>query len=151
MENVVIADWQILTYKDDKFTPNSIRRADGSVFFLGDTVSNGSKMRGKIESFDLVENYLYVTTDWSKIGMHIDSIYHVQLLPSNCQLRQVVYFEVPASFPDIEKKADGTKITATVIGIHFYESKVKYDLELWLIDNHFTRIYNIDSAYVTEI
>ena len=39
--------------------------------------------------------------------------------------------------------------TARVIGVHFYISKVKYDLELGEGDD-ITRIYNVDSFYVQE-
>jgi hypothetical protein len=38
-------------------------------------------------------------------------------------------------------------MTGTVTGVHFYQSKVKYDLELGL-DEEKTRIYNVDSLYV---
>lgn len=41
-------------------------------------------------------------------------------------------------------------IIATVLCVHFYESKVKYDLELLGDDGNKTRIYNIDSLYVVE-
>jgi len=43
--------------------------------------------------------------------------------------------------------------TATVVGIHLYFGKVKYDLALWIGDGANdsmteTRIYNVDSAHV---
>ncbi len=51
---------------------------------------------------------------------------------------------------------DGAKIQAKVLGVHFYNGKVKYDLELYESpkegnDSHYsTRIYNVDSAFVTK-
>lgn len=42
------------------------------------------------------------------------------------------------------------KMNARVLGIHFYEGKVKYDLEVFSKEQDFTRIYNIDSAFVTK-
>ena len=45
-------------------------------------------------------------------------------------------------------------ITCTIRGVHNYQDKVKYDLELWLNEEGnevFTRIYNVDSKYVYPI
>ena len=64
-------------------------------------------------------------------------------LPSQFQVQQVVKVQ----FTQTE-----TPITATVTGVHFYSGKVKYDLELWLMwdgEESFTRIYNVDSVFVT--
>ena len=59
-------------------------------------------------------------------------------------LNQVAVFVLPEKSP----------ITCTVRGIHSYQDKVKYDLELFLNEEGnevFTRIYNVDSKYVFQI
>jgi len=59
-------------------------------------------------------------------------------------LNQVVVFALPEKSP----------ITCTIRGVHHYQEKVKYDLELWLNEEGnevFTRIYNVDSKYVYPI
>lgn len=67
-------------------------------------------------------------------------------LPSALQPNQVCYLKF---------RKDDAKIIATVRGVHFYIGKVKYDLGLWLgdgsVDNpeYETRIYNVDSAFLT--
>lgn len=38
--------------------------------------------------------------------------------------------------------------SATVIAVHFYMGKVKYDLEVPIFEESPTRIYNIDSSFV---
>lgn len=47
------------------------------------------------------------------------------------------------------------KVNAEVISVHFYLSKVKYDLEIILPDKGLgetkTRIYNVDSCYVIPV
>jgi hypothetical protein len=67
--------------------------------------------------------------------------YHSQL-PSNVQVRQVV----AVKFKD-------EVLTGTVVGVHFYTGKVKYDVSLWLMDEkneeYETRIYNVDSLFVS--
>jgi hypothetical protein len=40
-------------------------------------------------------------------------------------------------------------LTATVLAIHFTESKVRYDLRIWLDDDMETRIYNVDGVFVS--
>ena len=42
------------------------------------------------------------------------------------------------------------KIIAEVLCVHFYEGKVKYDLNLLGEDGDTTRIYNVDSFYVKD-
>lgn len=41
-------------------------------------------------------------------------------------------------------------IAAMILCVHFYEGKVKYDLELLADDGDKTRIYNVDSVYVVD-
>lgn len=67
-------------------------------------------------------------------------------LPSNLQPNQVCYLQF--------RKSDNP-LTATVRCVHFYIGKVKYDLGIWLGDGtvddpeYETRIYNVDSVFVT--
>jgi hypothetical protein len=42
---------------------------------------------------------------------------------------------------------EGQEIAAKVFCVHFYESKVKYDVELQMGEDC-TRIYNVDSCYI---
>jgi len=42
------------------------------------------------------------------------------------------------------------QIVAEVHAVHFTQSKVKYDLNLLSDDGYQTRIYNVDSAFVTK-
>lgn len=69
-------------------------------------------------------------------------------LPSSCQPNQVVRLQ-------FRKKDE--PIIATVRGVHFFIGKVKYDLGLWLGDGtvddpeYETRIYNVDSVFVTPV
>jgi hypothetical protein len=63
-------------------------------------------------------------------------------LPSRNQIGDKVLFGMQPS--------DGgwlCPVTGTIIGVHFFRSKVKYDLELG-DDQDKTRIYNVDSLYV---
>jgi hypothetical protein len=65
--------------------------------------------------------------------------------PSRHSLNQVV---------GIKFKESMEPMNATVIGIHFYEGKVKYDVSLWLGDGSVddthkaTRVYNVDSCFI---
>lgn len=67
-------------------------------------------------------------------------------LPSALQPNQVAKLQFTKEMPPM---------TATVRAVHFYIDKVKYDLGLWLGDGSVdnpekeTRIYNVDSAFVS--
>ena len=68
-----------------------------------------------------------------------------RVLPSNCQINQVV---------NLKFRENDVPFTAVIRGIHFYNSKVKYDVGIWLGDGSVdsieeeTRIYNVDSYFV---
>lgn len=75
--------------------------------------------------------------------------------PSNCtyypsrhSLQQVV---------GIKFKNSIEPMNATIIGIHVYEGKIKYDVALWIGDGSVddsqqqTRIYNVDSCFVIPV
>lgn len=69
-------------------------------------------------------------------------------LPSGIFVNQVVKLQF--------RKTD-EPINATVRGVHLYSNKVKYDLGLWLGDGSVddpereTRIYNVDSEFITTV
>src|ERR1017187_5302810 len=75
----------ILSFANDKFSPYAVERLNrdnNEIFIIGDHVSNGTKMNGRIERFELSDDLksLYVYTDWSGVGMSIDDIYKVTKL-----------------------------------------------------------------------
>lgn len=63
---------------------------------------------------------------------------------SQLELNQVVHLKF---------RRNGETLTGTIRGVHLYKEKIKYDLELWLdVVDHmetYTRIYNVDSTYVS--
>lgn len=137
-------DWTIESYLDDKFTPASVKRTvDNVVFSIGDFVTNGTKMKGHIESFDLFNlEDLFVLTNWSGVGMHISELEHIKDLPSKVQVKESV---------KVLFKKEHTPMDGIIIGIHFLENKTKFDIELKLDDNKTTRIYNVDSTFVRSV
>lgn len=66
-------------------------------------------------------------------------------LPSAHQIDDSVWFNLWS-----------TSVPSDVVGIHFYAGKVKYDLQLNMLTSNedgeaTTRIYNVDSAFVSKI
>lgn len=61
----------------------------------------------------------------------------------------------PKKVVKVQFKKGGEVTTATVRGVHIYDSHVKYDLGLWLGDGSVddpeieARVYNVDSRFVT--
>lgn len=147
-------NFEILSFRSNKsggtdttFKPYSVKRLlDGEIFTLGDMVTNGTQMVGKITGFSFLEDKVYVDHTWSGIGMNLDSLtkYRIKELPTKIQLNQVVN----ASF----LKGKGL---CTIRGIHFFIDRVKYDLGVWLgdgsVDNpeRETRIYNVDQEFIS--
>ncbi len=146
--------FNVISYADKNFNPHSverlINRTFDCVFTLGDYVTNGTKMKGRITKFTLSEDLttLFVYTDWSNVGMELASIYKIMELPSRFQLND----EVSVRF-----RPDFVINHAKVIKVHFTENKVQYDLEVKINiegnpnypSGHTTsRIYNIDSEIV---
>lgn len=144
MSTTSVREFDVVVWsKEDEFKAISIKRnRDGKHFTVGSSfVTNGTAHKGYIKSFSFTEGILFVNTDYSDIGIAFDDIEECNLprpLPSAAQMKQMVF----VTFKD-------ESITATVIGVHFFEGKVKYDLKLWLKDMMFTRIYNVDSAFIT--
>lgn len=130
------------------FQPHSIKRdIDEEIFSIGDTVTNGTKMIGKILSFEMLNDKVFVNHTWSGIGMNLGSLKKVNQLPAQHQIGDKVKFSINQQ--DENKELHEYNATAKVIGVHFYNSKVKYDLEIPISDEAPTRVYNIDSCFVT--
>lgn len=147
-------NFEILSFRPNKsggtetnFRPYSVKRLpDGEIFTLGDLVTNGTQMVGKITGFSFLEDNVYVDHTWSGIGMNLDSLskHEVTELPTKVQLNQIV----TVSF----LKGKGY---CTVRAIHIFLDRVKYDLGVWLGDGSVddpereTRIYNVDQEFVS--
>jgi len=72
------------------------------------------------------------------------------ILPSQFQIGDKASLKLTG----LSSKGDGSLATvdciAEILTVHFYEGKVKYDLELPL-DFGNTRVYNIDSVFVSPV
>lgn len=129
------------------FKPYSIRReSDQEIFTIGDAVTNGTKMKGTITSFEILEDDIFVNHTWSGVGMNLDSLKKADQIPSQHQIGDMVKFLINQNFGD-----NPYPFTAEVKAVHFYAGKVKYDLEIPIVDESPTRIYNIDSCFVLPI
>lgn len=136
--------------KSDGSIVRLVRKSDQVIFNVGDFVTNGTKMRGHIKSFDLHLSEdsgklkMYVSHTWSGVGMNLASLSHTKeeeqtnKLPSRYQIDDLCAIK----FSKIMVK------NAKVIAVHFTKAKVKYDLEVSVStdDTLTTRIYNVDSA-----
>lgn len=137
--------FQIVSFLDDKFTPHSVKRlSDGEVFTIGDFVTNGSPMKGIIEEFQLFnKEEMFVKTDWSGIGMHLDDLKREVILPSAYFIDQVIEVRIET------KGGAMATATGTVKAVHFYGGAKKsitekYDIDLWYEGGNTShRIYNV--------
>lgn len=129
---------------DHSFDPRTIKRLSDSIeFSIGDRVSNGddSPMCGKILSFSLLEEEIYVTTTYSGVGMNLGSLQKVAETPSRFQRGDAV--SVKFSNLSIPK--------AVVIAVHHgIADKIKYDLQVWIDKSTSTRIYGVDGTIVEQ-
>lgn len=121
------------------FKPHSVKRhVDGEIFTIGDRVTNGTDMVGAIREFGFLNDSLFVTTSWSGVGMNLDSLVKVPVLPSRFQTGDTV---------SIKFKKLSVPL-AYVIKVHFTHKKVQYDLEINLSGKASTRLYNVDENIV---
>ncbi len=148
--------WEVTEFIGNSSEPKTITRIhDGESFTIGDYVTNGTKMKGCIEKFEysFKTDQVFVFTDWSGIGMNLNSLQHTMKLPSAHQIGHKVWlrFGDEATLKDCE-----------VIKVHFSESKVLYDVEVsGMYDKAYqkkgepqkwaTRLYNVDSCFVTAL
>lgn len=117
------------------------------IWNIGDFVTNGTKMKGRISGFDFFiaedtsEILCFVSHNWSKVGMALEELEHVSdQLPTQFQIREVVDFVI-----------NETRHTATVTGVFINDSRIKYDLDLWIEKeggNSSTRIHGVDAELV---
>lgn len=135
-------DFRIIARMDNGYPSTVVRLSDNKTVCIGDLVTNGTKMKGKVEGFHLTvsetngELIMWIDHDWSKVGMALADIKDAIWLPSRYQ----VGHECSIGFGAIAIPV------ATVMAVHFYEGKVKYDLEIKIAMNTYTRIYNVDSG-----
>jgi hypothetical protein len=136
--------FNVIAFANKQFYPHTVERLVNKefdeTFAIGDMITNEHGMRGKITRFKLDEDLktIYVYTDWSGIGFNLAAANKVILLPSRCQVNDQIYFTI-----------NEQPIEGNVRGVHFYESKVKYDLELKT--DIISRIYNVDSVFVSPV
>jgi hypothetical protein len=137
--------------RNDSGLPTCIARfSDHSYWRVGDYVTNGTQMKGTIKAFNFSVNEdngavtCFVDHTWSGIGMGLEDLVKMdQSLPSMFQVKQVVDFIL-----------NDTRHKTTINAVHFTESKVRYDLDIWIAKeggNSSTRIYNVDSCFVEAI
>ena len=140
-------NWEVVELNGKSVNPRSIKRlSDGVVFSLEDYVTNGTKMKGHIKAFHYCfgTDEVFVEHDWSGIQMNLDSLSHVNKLPSKYQIGNKVILDFGKS---------GKLIGGRIIKVHFTESKVLYDVDLVIESpdgktGGYTRIYNIESDFV---
>jgi len=141
-------DYKVVTLKDHSNDIRSVeRKRDGKVFSIGDYVTNGTKMKGHITGFcpmlreDGVIS-MHVRHTWSGVGMHLDNLQDAVLLPSKYQLGSEVAIRYERFKVDY----------ATVIRVHFANSKEQYDLEIPISTDNVlkTRIYNVDGEILSS-
>lgn len=129
----------------ESFIPQSVRRDyDQEVFNLGDRVTNGTQMKGKITKFDLLEEKIYVLTTWSGIGMNLDSLIKIPLLPSKFMEGDSVILCLK------QGTKEAVEIYARVLAVHFYGKSTKYDLNIKLNKEQETRFYNIEESFLKD-
>lgn len=135
------------------FQPYAIRReSDGEIFSIGDkwfsnggACSTGQIPHGTITGFEMLEGNIFIQHDWSGVGFSLDGIEKGVTLPSQFQVNDKVEFIIQG------KNSNFGNFDAIVKGVHFYNGKVKYDLELIFAKDDVTRIYNIDSCFVEPV
>lgn len=156
--NASSLNFTILSYENsESSTPHSVKRlSDDEVFTIGDYVSNGTQMKGKIKRFDLFTStngdiVMFVETDWSKVGMGLQDIFKLIVTPSKFQVMEsvMVCFDQPGDTI--------RPMTGKILAVHFYKDshknsvRIKYDVEIKIAFEESTRIYNIDEKFLWGI
>lgn len=147
-----VRTWKVLTYKAKSFEPRMVERAsDSMIFAIGDRVTNGTKMKGLIKSFEFDESLdgdIFVLTDWSDVGMNLESLSHVKeekklassnILPSQFQ---------PGSFCGVRFGDNAPIFGGQIVKVSFTLGKVLYDVEIGVGKDQVTRLHSIDSTFV---
>lgn len=124
------------------------RLRDGEIFSVGDYVTNGTKMKGNITGFEVSMReddgklICFVTHTWSGVGMGLEDLQKLEeklKLPSAHQIDDEVWLNFWSK-----------KIIVKINAVHFYPSKVKYDVEAFGDNGETTRLYNVDAAVLTK-
>jgi len=131
--------------KEGSFVPIAIRRnRDYETFRLGQEVTKGDLYQGRpthgrIKEFSLLEGEVFVETTWSGIGWNLDSLtlFFPVTLPSKYQIDDPV-------------RLKGLKGGASVIAVHFFPNRNKYDLEIH-VDGKPHRLYNVDEGLILPV
>jgi len=71
-------------------------------------------------------------------------------LPSQHQIGDKAVFSINQKGLEGDADYEVCNMTATILAVHFYEGKVKYDLEIPIAEEPPTRLYNIDSCFVLK-
>lgn len=148
MKKIIETDFEVLTYLGNSQAIESVMRfSDGKTFSIGDHVTNGTRMHGKITKleYDLKDNEIFVKTDWSGIGMNLSSLSHVVELPCKFQIGDGVLLRLS------EEALVGTE--AWVHAVHFYRGHVKYDLVVQYDKKDprkETRVYNVEEKFLKK-
>lgn len=138
-------DYKVVTLDEKTGEIKSlIRKRDEKTFSVGDYVTNGTQMKGYITAFEpmLSEGSkkvsMWVSHTWSGVGMHLDNLKDARLLPSKFQIGNEVAVRLGRFKIDY----------ATVLKVHFTDSKEQYDLEIPISTDNVltTRIYNVDAT-----
>lgn len=130
---------------DAGIRPHSVKRSsDEEVFTIGDTVTNGMfyegrPMQGAITGFSILEGNMFVNHTWSGVGMNLESLTKVLVLPSKFQPHQKVWL-----------RFWGADVGSKVISVHFYNNTAKYDLEVIPYVGDVARIYNVEERMLSE-
>lgn len=154
MQQIANGDtFAILSFQDRKsgsksqlgVEPHSVKRVrDGEVFSIGDVITNGMSYKerqtqGTITGFTILEGEIFVDHTWSGVGFNLESLSKVIKLPSKYQIDDMVSYELGKG-----------GIPGRVTAVHFFPNKVKYDMDLHIVDGDTTRVYNVDSIYVFD-
>lgn len=97
---------------------------------------------------EMIEHFLSgeVTIPFTDILKYVEEWESLKpKLPSQYQVGDRVKF---CCMPDDHKIETFPSIPAEILAVHFYENKVKYDLDLLFVENQRSRIYNVDSVLV---
>lgn len=89
--------------------------------------------------------YQREVTDADICNWKVDSDIPDKNLPSQHQVGDKVYF---CCMPAHTNRTDFPAISAEVLAVHFYNNKVKYDLDLLFAGDQRSRIYNVDEVLV---
>lgn len=145
-------DYVVLSHHSEGGIQSIQRKPDGTVFQIGERVSNGGPMCGKIIKIttdQAVNNPdgtdATIWTDYSGVGMNLASVSHVPTLPCRFQYGQAVAVNLPGFFIK----------HAVVIKAHFPHNGVQYDLQIWWKipgeGDCSTRIYNVDEQILEGV